>query len=35
VRPSGAIEFAREIDRQSNVVSDAAAAAGVKRMLQN
>src|SRR5436190_2563750 len=35
VRPSGADEFAREIDTQSNVVSKAAAAAGVKRMLQN
>src|SRR4051812_18057261 len=35
VRPAGADEFAREIDTQSNVVSDAAAAAGVKRMLQN
>lgn len=35
VRPGGAEEFAREIDVQSKVVSDAAAAAGVKRMLQN
>jgi tripartite-type tricarboxylate transporter receptor subunit TctC len=35
VRPGGAEEFAREIDVQSRVVSDAAAAAGVKRMLQN
>jgi len=35
VRPGGADEFAREIEVQSKVVSDAAAAAGVKRMLQN
>jgi tripartite-type tricarboxylate transporter receptor subunit TctC len=35
VRPSGAEEFAMEIEKQSNVVSEAAAAAGVKRMLQN
>jgi tripartite-type tricarboxylate transporter receptor subunit TctC len=35
VRPGGADEFAKEIDVQSKVVSDAAAAAGVKRMLQN
>ena len=28
-------EFAKEIEVQSKVVSDAAAAAGVKRMLQN
>jgi tripartite-type tricarboxylate transporter receptor subunit TctC len=35
VRPGGADEFAREIAVQSKVVSDAAAAAGVKRMLQN
>ncbi|TMJ04034.1 MAG: tripartite tricarboxylate transporter substrate binding protein [Alphaproteobacteria bacterium] len=35
VRPSGADEFAREINTQSDVVSKAAAAAGVKRMLQN
>lgn len=35
VRPGGADEFAKEIDLQSKVVSDAAAAAGVKRMLQN
>jgi tripartite-type tricarboxylate transporter receptor subunit TctC len=35
VRPGGADEFAREIEAQSKVVSDAAAAAGVKRMLQN
>lgn len=35
VRPGGAEEFAKEIEVQSKVVSDAAAAAGVKRMLQN
>ena len=35
VQPSGADDFAREIDTQSNVVSAAAAAAGIKRMLQN
>src|SRR3954470_15441513 len=35
VRPAGAEEFAKEIDEQIKVVSDAAAAAGVKRMLQN
>jgi len=35
VRPSGADEFAKEIELQSKVVSDAAAAAGFKRMLQN
>lgn len=35
VRPGGADEFAKEIDVQSKVVSNAAAAAGVKRMLQN
>jgi tripartite-type tricarboxylate transporter receptor subunit TctC len=35
VRPGGADEFAKEIDIQSKVVSDSAAAAGVKRMLQN
>src|SRR5256885_12514842 len=35
VRPGGADEFAKEIDVQSKVVSAAAAAAGVKRMLQN
>jgi tripartite-type tricarboxylate transporter receptor subunit TctC len=35
VRPGGADEFAKEIEVQSNVVSNAAAAAGVKRMLQN
>jgi tripartite-type tricarboxylate transporter receptor subunit TctC len=35
VRPGGAEEFAKEIEVQSSVVSKAAAAAGVKRMLQN
>ena len=35
VRPGGPDEFAREIDHQIKVISDAAAAAGVKRMLQN
>jgi hypothetical protein len=35
VRPGGADEFAREIEVQSKIVSDSAAAAGVKRMLQN
>src|SRR4030095_11745778 len=35
VRPGGAEEFAKEIEVQSKVVSEAAAAAGVKRMLQN
>jgi tripartite-type tricarboxylate transporter receptor subunit TctC len=35
VRPGGADEFAKEIELQSKVVSDAAAAAGFKRMLQN
>jgi tripartite-type tricarboxylate transporter receptor subunit TctC len=35
VRPGGAEEFAKEIEEQSKVVSDSAAAAGVKRMLQN
>ncbi len=35
VRPGGADEFAKEIDTQSKVVSNAAAAAGVKRLLQN
>jgi tripartite-type tricarboxylate transporter receptor subunit TctC len=35
VRPGGADEFAKEIDIQSKVVSDSAAAAGVKRLLQN
>jgi tripartite-type tricarboxylate transporter receptor subunit TctC len=35
VRPGGAEEFAKEIEEQIKVVSDSAAAAGVKRMLQN
>lgn len=35
VRPSGADEFARDIEEQSKRVSESAAAAGVKRMLQN
>ena len=35
VRPGGPDEFAKEIDVQSKVVSDSAAAAGVKRLLQN
>jgi len=35
VRPGGAEEFAKEIEEQSKVVSESAAAAGVKRMLQN
>lgn len=35
VRPGGAEEFAREIAEQTKVVADSAAAAGVKRMLQN
>ena len=35
VRPGGADEFAKEIEVQIKVVSDAAAASGVKRMLQN
>jgi tripartite-type tricarboxylate transporter receptor subunit TctC len=35
VNPGGADEFAKEIEVQSKVVSEAAAAAGVKRMLQN
>ena len=35
VRPGGADEFAREIETQTRIVSDAAAAAGVKRLLQN
>jgi len=35
VRPAGANEFAKEIDVQSKVVSGSAAAAGVKRLLQN
>lgn len=35
VRPGGAEEFAKDIEVQTKVVADAAAAAGVKRMLQN
>jgi len=35
VRPGGADEFAKDIEEQIRVVSEAAAAAGVKRMLQN
>jgi tripartite-type tricarboxylate transporter receptor subunit TctC len=35
VRPGGADEFAKEMDAQSKIVSDAAAAAGIRRMLQN
>jgi tripartite-type tricarboxylate transporter receptor subunit TctC len=35
VRPGGPDEFARELDKQIKVISEAAAAAGVKRMLQN
>jgi tripartite-type tricarboxylate transporter receptor subunit TctC len=35
VRPGGAEEFAKDIEDQIKVVSEAAAAAGVKRMLQN
>jgi tripartite-type tricarboxylate transporter receptor subunit TctC len=35
VRPGGPDEFAKELDQQIKVISDAAAAAGVKRMLQN
>ena len=35
VRPGGPDEFARELDAQIKVISDAATAAGVKRMLQN
>jgi len=35
VRPGGADEFAKEIEVQSKVVATSAAAAGVKRMLQN
>jgi hypothetical protein len=35
VRPGGADEFAKEIGVQTKVVSDAAAAAGIKRLLQN
>ena len=35
VRPGGPDEFAKELDNQIKVISEAAAAAGVKRMLQN
>ncbi|MGB9367358.1 MAG: tripartite tricarboxylate transporter substrate binding protein [Xanthobacteraceae bacterium] len=35
VRPGGADEFAKEIDLQTRIVSDSAAAAGIRRMLQN
>jgi tripartite-type tricarboxylate transporter receptor subunit TctC len=35
VRPSGPEEFAQAIQEQIKVISDSAAAAGVKRMLQN
>jgi len=35
VRPGGADEFAREIAEQTKRVADSAAAAGMKRMLQN
>jgi tripartite-type tricarboxylate transporter receptor subunit TctC len=35
VRPGGADEFAKEIAAQTKMVADSAAAAGVKRMLQN
>ena len=35
VRPGGAEEFAKEIEEQSKVVAESAAAAGVKRLLQN
>jgi tripartite-type tricarboxylate transporter receptor subunit TctC len=35
VHPGGADEFAKEIALQTKVVSDAAAAAGIKRLLQN
>jgi tripartite-type tricarboxylate transporter receptor subunit TctC len=35
VRPGGADEFANEMASQTKVVSDAAAAAGIKRLLQN
>jgi tripartite-type tricarboxylate transporter receptor subunit TctC len=35
VRPGGADEFAKEIDLQTKIVSDSAAAAGIRRMLQN
>jgi hypothetical protein len=35
VRPGGPDEFAKAIEEQIKVVSESAAAAGVKRMLQN
>lgn len=35
VRPGGPQEFAKELDEQIKVIAEAAAAAGVKRMLQN
>jgi len=35
VRPGGPDEFAKELDAQTSVIAEAAAAAGVKRMLQN
>jgi len=35
VRPGGPDEFAREIAQQTKVVADSAAAAGIKRLLQN
>ena len=35
VRPGGADEFAKEIELQAKIVSNSAAAAGIKRMLQN
>jgi tripartite-type tricarboxylate transporter receptor subunit TctC len=35
VRPGGPEEFAKDIEEQTKVVADSAAAAGVKRMLQN
>jgi len=35
VRPGGADEFAKDIGVQTKVVSDSAAAAGIRRMLQN
>jgi tripartite-type tricarboxylate transporter receptor subunit TctC len=35
VRPGGADEFARDIEAQTKVVAESAAAAGIKRMLQN
>jgi len=35
VRPGGADEFAKDIGVQTKVISDSAAAAGIRRMLQN